>query len=491
MSAMKRLIGLFSLLTLSICLFSQDAFITTWQTDIPGASLENQIKIPGIGNYDIYWEEVGNASNNGTASASGSHTLTFLTAGTYQIHLSGGLQQIQFEVYPNDSKKLVELNQWGDIAWTSMNKAFNHCRNMEYYATDVPDLSNVVDCSQMFESCQKMDGDLSNWDVSNVQNMYSMFSNCYIFNGDISNWDMSSVINTSRMFNVALEFNQDISNWEVSNVTDMSGMFEWATKFDQNLGAWDIDQVTDLGFVFNKMNSLSVNNYDAILIAWLAQSPHPNQDFRPSGLKYCNGQAARQNLINDYNWSFQGDALDCTSLPVELSLFKATTTENDVLLHWTTESELNNAFFEVQRSIDGVVWSSLTSIEGHGTTLSAQHYSYVDAPPVYGNLYYRLRQVDTDGSFTYSEVLNVYREGVIELSVFPNPANQYINLFYQGKQEQTKTFTIYNAQGKPWQKINYPTNTPNAIRLDISNYPPGVYFIKADQHTIHHFVKSR
>src|SRR5690606_27707056 len=102
-------------------------FITTWQTDNPGTSGNNQITIPTEGtgyNYNIYWEEVGNASNTGSAtSITGDHPITFSSAGTYQVEITGDFPRIFFN-REGDKDKILTIDQWGNIAWSSMESAF-------------------------------------------------------------------------------------------------------------------------------------------------------------------------------------------------------------------------------------------------------------------------------------------------------------------------------------------------------------------------------
>ena len=85
--------------------------------------------------------------------------------------------------------------------------------------------SNVQDMSGMFQSCNKFNGDLSNWDTSNVRDMSDMFWNCFKFNGDLSKWNTSNVQNTSWMFQNCNKFNGDLSNWDTSKVQNMYMMF--------------------------------------------------------------------------------------------------------------------------------------------------------------------------------------------------------------------------------------------------------------------------
>ena len=115
-------------------------------------------------------------------------------------------------------------------------------------------------------------------------------------------------------------------------------------------------------------------------------------------------------------------------LPVALTAFEAKAAGADVRLAWGTASEVNNAYFEVERSLDGQAFGPVGRLAGHGTTLAASTYAYLDAgvaSRASSLVYYRLRQVDQDGTSTYSPVRTVRlaaASAVAGLGLYPNPA---------------------------------------------------------------------
>lgn len=233
-------------------------FITTWKTDNPGTSANNQITIPTIGtgyNYDVYWEEEGVPSNNGVLSnQTGTITITFPSIGIYRIEITGSFPRIYF--YDNtipgstDAQKILTVESWGNIAWTSMDRAFYKCSNLTVPATNAPNLGNVTSTSFMFTAASAFNQDIGNWDVSNVTNMDHMFYAASSFNQDISNWDVSNVTNMDGMFYEASSFDQDIGSWDVSSVINMARMFYGAGAFNQNIGLWNTALVTDMTDMF-------------------------------------------------------------------------------------------------------------------------------------------------------------------------------------------------------------------------------------------------
>jgi surface protein len=184
---------------------------------------------------------------------------------------------------------------------------------------------SVTDISGMFLNAANFNQDLSEktvkfgtpdeyraWVLSSVTDMNSVFLNAEDFDHDISDWSTENVQSMINMFRGASSFNQDIGSWDTGEVTSMITMFLDATVFDQDLGDWDIADVTSFsgesGGMFSNTN-LSTANYDSLLIGWAAQTVQSGINFDATGLSYCEGADARQDLIDPpNNWTITGDA---------------------------------------------------------------------------------------------------------------------------------------------------------------------------------------
>jgi len=143
--------------------------------------------------------------------------------------------------------------------------------------------------------------------------MSSIFNNAYSFNQDIGSWNTVNVTDMSFMFNNATAFNQDIGGWDTSSVTNMSGMFLVANSFDQDLGEWNVTALTDAANMFNSAK-LSTKNYDSLLNGWDSQTLQTGVTFDGGNSNYCNGEAARANMISSDGWTITDGGNDCSDL---------------------------------------------------------------------------------------------------------------------------------------------------------------------------------
>ena len=229
----------------------------------------------GIGagyNYDVYWENVASSSINGTITGRTNPflTLVFPINGVYRVEIAGDYPRIYFGG-GGDREKILEVNQWGNIQWSSMERAFQGTSNLRITATDAPNLSNVTDMSSMFIDASSLNDPLGHWDVSNVTSMLQMFEGASSFNQSLNDWDISSVISVGFMFNGATNFSQPLNNWDTSKVVHMGGMFNNATAFNQSLASWDISSSTNMSGVLANTR-LSTANQDATLASWATQA---------------------------------------------------------------------------------------------------------------------------------------------------------------------------------------------------------------------------
>ncbi|MBN2008747.1 T9SS type A sorting domain-containing protein [candidate division KSB1 bacterium] len=169
-------------------------------------------------------------------------------------------------------------------------------------------------------------------------------------------------------------------------------------------------------------------------------------------------------------------------LPVELSSFTYSIDGGDVKLGWTTASETNNFGFDIERSIDAK-WEKVGFVEGCGTTSAPQYYEFIDHHMANRTCYYRLRQIDTDGTFSYSSTLCVAPDipDKIQLAqCYPNPFNASTKISYVLSEANFVSLKIYDMRGKEVAKLYEGLQAADSysVQFDASAYSSGVYFYK-------------
>ena len=178
-------------------------------------------------------------------------------------------------------------------------------------------------------------------------------------------------------------------------------------------------------------------------------------------------------------------------LPVDLISFNAREENGKVLLDWQTASELNNDFFEVQRSEDGENWMVIGEVEGNGTINEVIEYDYTDTRPLFGSSYYRLRQVDFDGQFEYSPVqgVNIQHSGrSLEVTLYPNPTtgdNINIRLISANRRNNVK-LRLIDLSGKMFLNkfVDVEKFAQDQRITPCKELQKGIYILEVDQNNV-------
>ncbi|MBF9238551.1 T9SS type A sorting domain-containing protein [Hymenobacter sp. BT683] len=177
-------------------------------------------------------------------------------------------------------------------------------------------------------------------------------------------------------------------------------------------------------------------------------------------------------------------------LPVELISFDAAWVGKTPVLTWATASEKNNAYFAIERSLDGAAFQTMGKREGAGTTSARTSYQFADGSlgqTAATTAYYRLRQVDTDGTTTFSQVRSVQIVSVVsqefKANVFPNPYDNKVAVRVNSLGTDAISFTVRNVLG---QAVLTKTLTTTAGEQDVelseaTALPRGMYYITVRQ----------
>ena len=179
------------------------------------------------------------------------------------------------------------------------------------------------------------------------------------------------------------------------------------------------------------------------------------------------GMAGKVELEVVYQeWTIQAPA------PVVLTSFEVVKAGNTSKIRWNTASEVNNAGFYILRSNNGKDWSDINFIKGNGNTTKSVAYSAIDSSPEIGSNYYKLGQIDYDGSIAYSDVKHVRFEPNIHAEIYPNPTLGLLNIAGISSESTYKIFASDGTLVSMAKLYNIPHQT-----IDISHFTNGVYTI--------------
>ncbi|RLA08329.1 MAG: hypothetical protein DRQ51_02545, partial [Gammaproteobacteria bacterium] len=290
-------------------------FTTYWYT----TSASESITIPTTGGgytYDVDWGDT-----NTDTGITGDATHTYASAGSYKVKISGTFPRIYFN-NSGDKDKILSIENWGNITWSSMENAFYGCSNLVGNSQDAPDLSSVTNMAAMFKNASSFNQDISGWNVSNVNDMSELFSDASSFNKPLNAWTTSAVTDMSNIFVNVSAFDQPLDNWVTSAVTDMSYMFQNASSFNQDISGWTTSSVTDMTGMFSGASS-----FNQALNGWTTDSV-TNMTAMFSGASSFN------QALNSWNTS---------SVTNMNAMFLGASSFNQALSSWTTTSVANMA----------------------------------------------------------------------------------------------------------------------------------------------------
>ncbi len=169
---------------------------------------------------------------------------------------------------------------------------------------------------------------------------------------------------------------------------------------------------------------------------------------------------------------------DGTPLPIELIDFKATKVDDEILLEWATATELNNDFFEIERSWDGIHFDMIGRVDGAGNSQTILEYDFVDNDIATGHHYYRLRQVDYDGSQSLSDVQVVFVDRARKsLTVFPNPTRDLVQITF-GDEPNPARIEVLDARGSVVSSTERMAQGNET--LDMTQFNAGIYYIRVE-----------
>lgn len=256
-----------------------------------------------------------------------------------------------------------------------------------------------------------------------------------------------------------------------------------------------VNNPADAGLVIARRDAVAANPADNGKWTNLGRSASTGTSTGPGGAASSGSlTSALFSGFSDFTLGATNDISDSNvfnvvnPLPVQLTSFGATRTASGVQVAWATASEKNSDYFVVERSLDGRAFAGLGRTAAHGTTAQAHAYASLDAAAPAALLYYRLRQVDLDGTVAFSPVVTVAAPdgATAEFALAPNPARESISFL-------TSAPTAYAVRNTLGQLVRSGTTTAGTNSLLVSELPAGVYFFElhgAAGRVVRKFVKE-
>jgi hypothetical protein len=191
-----------------------------------------------------------------------------------------------------------------------------------------------------------------------------------------------------------------------------------------------------------------------------------------------------QATTGSFNWRTRIANIDYT-IPVEMVSFTANVVKDDVELTWRTATETNNQGFEIQRMQKNGVFEQVGYAAGFGTTTEPKSYSFIDAKLSAGTYIYRLKQIDFDGSFEFSDEINVEVELPLQYALeqnYPNPFNPSTKISYTVPEDGFVKLAIYNLLGEEVATVVNSFHKANRyeVNFNASGLPSGIYVYKLE-----------
>ncbi|MCE7059296.1 T9SS type A sorting domain-containing protein [Dyadobacter sp. CY343] len=237
------------------------------------------------------------------------------------------------------------------------------------------------------------------------------------------------------------------------------------------------------GEYLGKGNVLNVNCYsDLLLLITTNGASALEYEYRNNGAftlmsqgyafsdayRYAAGYVESQVLLGDPLATLR----DSDPLPVVLKDFNVTAEGRTAQVSWTTTSETKSAHFEVQRSKNGSDWKQIGKMDSQGESAAEHFYSFTDSQPYSGQNLYRLKMVDLDGTFAYSEIRNLRFEGGKE-AVYPNPVSD--NIYFDAEMRgQIKSVTVADIAGKIVMQVTSVSNQG----ISVKSFGTGLYLLR-------------
>ncbi|GAB2835347.1 T9SS type A sorting domain-containing protein [Ferruginibacter profundus] len=193
-----------------------------------------------------------------------------------------------------------------------------------------------------------------------------------------------------------------------------------------------------------------------------------------TGYYYIDITNGTSRIVTSPIWYTRNDAAG-GPLPVKLNSFTVQKINNSAKITWSTEQEINSSHFIVERSVDGRTWNTIATVAAAGNSSHRIDYAIYDNAPMRGINYYRLKEVDKDAKYDYSDIKKALFNSNYTAEVVPNPAKDFINVYIARTGNQQATVQVLNADGKMVYKTN---TTQSHLQINTTGMSKGLYLVK-------------
>jgi hypothetical protein len=273
---------------------------------------------------------------------------------------------------------------------------------------------------------------------------------CHFLCNSINSTTQIVIYETTNVIEIYIQDKPTCLTWNIGNavigVQDATGTTGFAAT-NRNTGPWS---------AFNEAWRFTPNGAANFQVDWYEEGVYiatgETIDVCPSEIVQTYDAIATYTMCDGSTIQVQDDVVvNCLTimLPVEFLYVEGEVHDKANVIKWATASETSNDYFEVQRSTDGLHFETIGELQGEGTTLEEQHYFFEDDHPPIGVAYYKIKQVDFNGEFDYSNTIALEREVNFELaSVFPNPFTDSFHVQFHSIYERSITVNINDPSGR-------------------------------------------
>lgn len=224
--------------------------------------------------------------------------------------------------------------------------------------------------------------------------------------------------------------------------------------------------------------------YDPVSDSWTQKASYAGSG-REDPVGFSDGTSGYigtgTNIFSEFGDFYQYTP-DCLVLPIGLTDFTAVQQDHSIIINWTTETELNNEYFTVEKSLDANHFEAIALVKGSGTSSSSLTYHAADAFPFTGLNYYRLKQTDYNGSFSYSNIISCVASGLgmmKVLSVNPNPVTTFIDITTDISDDEELNVELLTVNGRlVLRNVYFVKKDIQHLYVDLADVLEGIYFLR-------------